>query len=112
MAQSCSAAGRSVDGVRQLGIELDDFSMVHSTESDESARLSDECRGRAFRRRPRFLIPTVLHASIDLQSPTLVGCASIPKAAERNADLDFVSAVDQTTARLPDEIRAQIGLTG
>jgi hypothetical protein len=52
----------------------------------------------------------VLHPTIDLEPPVLLGRTRVSKAAEWNADLDLESSFEQVAARLPNEVGAQIVL--
>ena len=86
--------------------------MMHPCQPREPTRLANERRRGALGHRPRFLIATVMHVPVDLQSPALRRRRRIAKARERDADLYDVTRVGHASLRLPDEVGAQIVLAG
>src|SRR2546422_6590152 len=83
---------------------------MHTAQADQVARLPDERRAGAARRKPGVLDAGVLALAHDVQPPVLRLPRLIPDALERNTHLDFVSPIGDAPARLKDEVGAQVGL--
>ena len=85
---------------------------MHVAQTDELSGLSQKRRRCLASRRPRLLVPRMLHVTDDLEPPALHTARGVAERLEGNSHLDLKPPVGDTSLRLPEEVGAQIVLTG